>query len=199
MADPNDPTGPLGRGFEEFKRQSLALASAFNGLTGVFELGIRSLGVAGAEISKALVEVTKVDQRLAVINSDLNSDLGGNTDALEGTTAGLENATRALTELRIAGFQGTNKNLVDLATRLKLSGQNTAVLFSLSQSICSYGYFGLAPNCWMPTDHTDPNGDNGVFQRPLVFGTTHAEETNGIEKVNVQDRQTAIACRSQIR
>lgn len=139
MADPNDPTGPLGRGFEEFKRQSLALASAFNGLTGVFELGIRSLGVAGAEISKALIEVTKVDQRLAVINSDLNSVLGGNTDALEGTTAGLENATRALTELRIAGFQGTNKNLVDLATRLKLSGQNTAALFSLSQSLLGMG------------------------------------------------------------
>eukprot|EP00035_Acanthoeca_spectabilis_P020238 m.431818 g.431818 ORF g.431818 m.431818 type:complete len:434 (+) comp17351_c0_seq1:1144-2445(+) len=48
--------------------------------------------------------------------------------------------------------------------------------FSLSQSICSYGYVGLAPNQWLPADEAEPNDDAGEFERPLVFGTPHCEE-----------------------
>jgi hypothetical protein len=48
--------------------------------------------------------------------------------------------------------------------------------FSLAQSICSYGYFGLAPNRWLPAPPHEINDDAGVFERPLVFGKPHHEE-----------------------
>jgi hypothetical protein len=48
--------------------------------------------------------------------------------------------------------------------------------FSLSQSICSYGYVGLAPNQWFPAPATVLDDDVGEFERPLVYGTQHHEE-----------------------
>ena len=56
--------------------------------------------------------------------------------------------------------------------------------FSLAQSICSYGYFGLAPNCWVPAQPHDPDDDAGVFERPLVFGTPHHEEWCAVIRVH---------------
>lgn len=41
--------------------------------------------------------------------------------------------------------------------------------FSLSQAICSYGYFLLPPNQWYPTADDDP--DHGYLQRPLRYGS----------------------------
>jgi len=93
----------------------------------------------GEKLADSLKDITKVDQRLSVINSDLRSSITGNIDALEDTTGGLTQAAKALTELRVLGFEKNNKNLVDLATRLKLSGQDTAALFQLSQSLLSLG------------------------------------------------------------
>mmetsp|Transcript_41276 Transcript_41276/g.97909 ORF Transcript_41276/g.97909 Transcript_41276/m.97909 type:complete len:361 (-) Transcript_41276:345-1427(-) len=40
--------------------------------------------------------------------------------------------------------------------------------FSLSRTICSYGYFGLAPNMWFPADPCRDE-DEGVFLRPLTL------------------------------
>lgn len=119
--------------------QVLDLLAAFNGLAGVTEVAARSIAVGAEQLSKALTDSFKVDQRLAVINTDLRSEIDGNIQALEDTTGGLKNATKALTELRVLGFKGTNKNLTDLATRLKLSGQNTQALFTLSQSLIGLG------------------------------------------------------------
>ena len=54
-------------------------------------------------------------------------------------------------------------------------GESSAVLlnievddsdFSLSQAICSYGYFCLAPNKWIPSEQDD----EGILARPLRFG-----------------------------
>ena len=41
--------------------------------------------------------------------------------------------------------------------------------FSLAQAICSYGYFRLPPNQWIPS--LDGDEDHGVFGRPLRYGT----------------------------
>eukprot|EP00040_Diaphanoeca_grandis_P015967 m.82088 g.82088 ORF g.82088 m.82088 type:complete len:471 (+) comp25485_c0_seq1:92-1504(+) len=70
----------------------------------------------------------------------------------------------------------------------------TPIGFSLAQSICSYGYFGLAPNIWKPTD-TQPSEegplgnrktDSGCYSRPLRFGKNH----NRVCVVSVvQDRE----------
>lgn len=39
--------------------------------------------------------------------------------------------------------------------------------FSLAQTICSYGYFFLAPNTWVPAPAGQPE-DQGIFCRPLI-------------------------------
>jgi hypothetical protein len=51
--------------------------------------------------------------------------------------------------------------------------------FSLAQSVCSYGYFGLAPNTWMPSQPHGKEGplenrlsDSGCYKRPLRFGVS---------------------------
>ena len=45
--------------------------------------------------------------------------------------------------------------------------------FSLSQAICSYGYFCLAPNRWVPSSSTTDADDEGYLVRPLRFGDDH--------------------------
>mmetsp|Transcript_11316 Transcript_11316/g.28604 ORF Transcript_11316/g.28604 Transcript_11316/m.28604 type:complete len:483 (-) Transcript_11316:289-1737(-) len=48
--------------------------------------------------------------------------------------------------------------------------------FSLSQAICSYGYFGLAPNRWVP-GKTD---DEGYLVRPLTLRTKEMNTTKTV-------------------
>ena len=103
---------------------------------GAFEVIFESVG---EDFKEALSKVTEVDQRLAVINSDFSELLEKNTEGLKDTTGGLAQASRALTELRIRGFDKNNKNIVDLATRLKMSGQNTEAFFSLAERLISIG------------------------------------------------------------
>lgn len=129
---------------------AVGLITAFNAAAKglVSAVGANTLKVAAAgaifsevgdKLAKSLKDITKVDQRLSVINTDLQKTLDGNSKALEDTTGGLVQASKALTELRILGFKDSNKNLVNLATRLKLSGQNTEALFQVSQSLLGLG------------------------------------------------------------
>ena len=39
--------------------------------------------------------------------------------------------------------------------------------FSLSQAICSHGFYALAPNVWVPAPSGDACDDHGYFKRPL--------------------------------
>ena len=76
-----------------------------------------------------------------------------------------------------------NKNTVTLLRRL------TPEDFSLSQTICSYGYFCLAPNRWVPSGDSSRN-DEGYLVRPLTF---HANTSNTTQTATVaigQDPQT---------
>ena len=41
--------------------------------------------------------------------------------------------------------------------------------FSLSQSVCSYGYFCLAPNRWVPATSPNDDDDEGFLVRPLHY------------------------------
>ena len=43
--------------------------------------------------------------------------------------------------------------------------------FSLSQFICSYGYFRLLPNTLQPAPEGANNKYGSYFKRPLVYGT----------------------------
>jgi len=115
------------------------LAAAFGGITGVLEVFGKAVGAVSAKFNESLRDTVKVDQRLAVINTSLEMAIVDNQEALEQSTAGLAEATKAFTELKVLGFQTTNKNLVDLATRLKVSGQNTAALFKVSEALLGVG------------------------------------------------------------
>lgn len=63
--------------------------------------------------------------------------------------------------------------------------------FSLSQSICSYGYFGLSPNVWKPADD-NVHEDEGIYERPFVYGTKHREEYATVVRVQ-QTSPTTLA------
>ena len=75
----------------------------------------------------------------------------------------------------------------------KLKNQNTDILirsnipqgFSLSQAICSYGYFCLAPNRWVP----GKSDDEGYLVRPLTYKTSDNESSTALVAVG-QDTNT---------
>ena len=119
--------------------QVLDLLSALNGVTGVAEILRRQFAESAKLLAQSLDDITKVDQRLALVNLGLEDAQFQNNDALRDTTGGLVDATKALAELRLLGFTKTNRNLTDLATRLKLSGQDTREMFNLAQSLLSSG------------------------------------------------------------
>mmetsp|Transcript_14278 Transcript_14278/g.27410 ORF Transcript_14278/g.27410 Transcript_14278/m.27410 type:complete len:425 (-) Transcript_14278:234-1508(-) len=48
--------------------------------------------------------------------------------------------------------------------------------FSLAQTICSYGYFQLSPNVWVPAADNE-HEDQGLFCRPLVATSCITEES----------------------
>ena len=60
------------------------------------------------------------------------------------------------------------------------------VRFSLAQSICSYGYFGLAPNQWEAAPDSE-HEDRGIFTRPIVYGTKNKEEYAAVVRVEQID------------
>eukprot|EP00041_Stephanoeca_diplocostata_P018385 m.384617 g.384617 ORF g.384617 m.384617 type:complete len:426 (+) comp20996_c0_seq9:210-1487(+) len=65
--------------------------------------------------------------------------------------------------------------------------------FSLAQSVCSYGYFGLCPNEWIPAPPT-LREDAGEYTRPYTFGTPHAEEFAVVASVTQPDRRGDEDC-----
>ena len=58
--------------------------------------------------------------------------------------------------------------------------------FSLAQSICSYGYFGLAPNQWAAAPDSE-HEDRGIFTRPIAYGTKNKEECAAVVRVEQID------------
>ena len=58
--------------------------------------------------------------------------------------------------------------------------------FSLAQSICSYGYFGLAPNQWEAAPDVE-HEDRGIFTRPLAYGTKNKEKHAAVVRVEQID------------
>jgi len=74
--------------------------------------------------------------------------------------------------------------------------------FSLSQAICSYGYFCLAPNRWVPGNHFDQDNqksnrknasgdDKGYLVRPLTYTIITSDENHPMQsKTNTNKTNT---------
>ena len=103
------------------------------------EVAVRGLAAAAQKLVQTLNEINDIDERLAVINSNLAAEMQGNTQALADNTLGFGMAMKALTELRVAGFDQTNTNLIDLVSRLQISGQDTGAAINLAQSLIGTG------------------------------------------------------------
>ena len=119
------------------------LGGAVNALGGpgkiAIEGAVRAIGAAVDKIGEQLNDFNDVNERLAVINSNLAETTAGNTDALVNNTMGFGLAAKALAELRIAGFEQTNSSLIELTTRMKISGQDQAAVISLGKSLIGIG------------------------------------------------------------
>lgn len=98
-------------------------------------------------------------------------------------------------------FNGANETTI-------LLRENIPVGFSLSQAICSYGYFCLAPNRWVPRKHSKEaeadDDDKGYLVRPLSYGNVdkvqnHCSKTALIAiGQNTNTKAVVVAVRSSI-
>lgn len=78
--------------------------------------------------------------------------------------------------IRASSSNGSHSDPLSQRSGVALAAIDLPKRFSISQSICSYGYFGLAPNTWRPAA-ADVHEDRGIFIRPLSFGgDRHGEE-----------------------
>jgi len=129
--------GPLAGGIKN------AVAGALDFLGGArlvgLEVAVRGLAAAAQKLVQTLNEINDIDERLAVINSNLAAEMQGNTQALADNTLGFGMAMKSLAELRIAGFDQTNTNLIDLVSRLQISGQDTGAAINLAQTLIGTG------------------------------------------------------------
>lgn len=103
------------------------------------EAALRVLSAVISLVGEELNKLNEIDERLAIVNRNLVDEVAANSEALSENTAGFGLAARALTELRIAGFQGTNKSLIDLISITKVSGQDTQAIISTFQDLIGVG------------------------------------------------------------
>jgi hypothetical protein len=139
MADnPNNPNSPddgapaIASTLEAFRKSIISPL-------GAFEAGLQALSFALNEINETLQEFNDINQRLSVVNTNLGSLINENSAALEASEYGFSLATKALTELKVAGFDKANKNITDLVARTKLQGQDTRKLIDVNQKLLSFG------------------------------------------------------------
>lgn len=137
MADnPNNPTNPEGPTVASTLK---AFSESIFSRLGVFEAGLQGLSFALNEINETLQDFNTVNQRLSVINTDLGALMTENTTALQDAEYGFSLATKAITELKVAGFDKANKNITDLVARTKLQGQDTRKLIEVNQKLLGFG------------------------------------------------------------
>jgi len=103
------------------------------------EAGLKLAKMAIEKLTETLHEMNDISERLSVVNTNLHTELKGNTESLEKNTVGFGLAVKALAELRVAGFDKTNANLINLATRTKISGQDFGAVVKLGQDIIATG------------------------------------------------------------
>lgn len=91
-----------------------------------------------------MIEMTKdfqrVDERLVQVNSNLRNDVQTQLENSRDLTGGLITNTEVLTEMRIAGFDTLNLNLVELGSRMKVTGQDTGSLIKASKDLANFGF-----------------------------------------------------------
>jgi hypothetical protein len=141
----------------------------------MLEVGFRSAAAALQKLTETLNDINDIDERLAIINEDLATTLEGNTNALMENTQGFGLALKALTELKVAGFDQTNKNLIGLTTRVKLSGQDTGAVIQLATNLLGTG--------GMQEESIDRLA-GVIVENSKVYGTTIDSMVKAVDALN---------------
>lgn len=119
---------------------AVGTATALGGPAGLALEGALRLTIkAVSKLTQKISKLNDINERLSLVNLTLQKHIQGNTGALEANTVGFGLAVRALTELKVAGFDEINKNLINLATRTKISGQDTQGVIKLGTDILAAG------------------------------------------------------------
>jgi len=103
------------------------------------EVGFAVVTAALDRVNETLTEFNDVNNRLAVVNSSLGKLVSENSESLKSAEYGFSLATKALTELRVAGFDENNKNIVALISRFKLTGLDTRGLININKQLLGMG------------------------------------------------------------
>ena len=91
------------------------------------------------QLNSSLKNFMQVNERLAVVNSNFRKEYSKNSDALHGAEQGFGLAAKAMTEFRVLGFKNSSKGMLDLATRMKISGQDTGKMMKTFQGLLGKG------------------------------------------------------------
>lgn len=91
------------------------------------------------KLNGSLKTFLQVNERLAVVNSNFGMELKKNSQTLKGAEQGFGLAAKAMTEFRILGFKDSSKGMVDLATRMKISGQDSGKMMKTFQDLLGRG------------------------------------------------------------
>ena len=91
------------------------------------------------KLNNSFKSFLKINERLAVVNSNFRKEYAKNSSALHGAEQGFGLAAKAMTEFRVLGFKNTNKGMLDLATRMKITGQNSTKMMTTFQDLHGKG------------------------------------------------------------
>ena len=91
------------------------------------------------QLNSSLKNFMQVNERLAVVNSNFGKESSKNADALRGAEQGFGLAAKAITEFRVLGFKDSSKGMIDLSTRMKISGQDTGKMMKTFQGLLGPG------------------------------------------------------------
>lgn len=103
------------------------------------EVGFAVVTAALDRVNETLTEFNDVNNRLSVVNTNLGKLVSENSESLKSAEYGFSLATKALTELRVAGFDENNKNIVALISRFKLTGLDTRGLININKQLLGVG------------------------------------------------------------
>ena len=170
--EPEEPTGFLAK-LEGGVQASLTALGGGPALA--MEAGLKLAKMAIEKLTETLHEMNDISERLSVVNTNLHKEIKGNTESLEKNTVGFGLAVKALAELRVAGFDKTNANLINLATRTKISGQDFGAVVKLGQDIIAAG------------SHQEGVMDNlskNIVDNSLKYGTTTDSMVKAISQLS---------------
>lgn len=126
--DPEVTSKGLMTSFTESASKSMKFAVALGGAT-----------AAVSQFGSKLKDINQISERLSVVNTSFSQILAENTEAIKSNTLGFSLAAKAITELKVAGFEANNKNIIELISRTKLQGQDVGKLLKVNTMLLGAG------------------------------------------------------------